>query len=164
MDVSHLTIHLERCNNATRVEHDCKSDEEITFWLRRKFIITLINHERYDPTLYTEDKISREGVFTVNPIKSTVVEEVVNKIQISRLKLQDNKWVQLGDLTEETHDLFAVELRSEYRPFEFAGMNVHFALNYEMDLNLYEVERKVGSYFDCISSAGGLNKGLRLLL
>ena len=76
-DVSHLTIHLERCNPEVR---ECKTDDEITHWLRRKFIPTLINSERFDPNVYTKDKVVKEGIFTWNPVKSTVVEEVVNKI------------------------------------------------------------------------------------
>ena len=78
VDVTHLTIHLERCN--PEVRSDCKTDEEITFWLRRKFICTLINNERFDPEIYEGEKVVREGIFTWNPVKSTVVEEVVNKI------------------------------------------------------------------------------------
>ena len=87
---------------------------------------------------------------------------MVNNIQITRLKLQDNKWMQLGDKTEETMDIFSIAMRTEVRPFEFAGMHTHLALVYEHDTNLYVTERRVGSYFDWISAAGGMNKGLRL--
>ena len=37
------------------------------------------------------------------------------------------------------------------------------AVSYERDLHLRIEERRVGTYFDGISAAGGLNKGLRLL-
>ena len=43
-------------------------------------------------------------------------------------------------------------------------MNTHLAINYEHDLNLYVVERKVNSYFDWISAVGGVFGGLRILL
>ena len=40
-------------------------------------------------------------------------------------------------MTEETEDIFHVDLNSEARPFEYAGMHTHLALNYERDMNLY---------------------------
>ena len=40
---------------------------------------------------------------------------------------------------------------------------VHFALSYEHYAHLKITERGVGTYFDWISAAGGLNKGLRLM-
>ena len=40
-------------------------------------------------------------------------------------------------MTEETEDIFHVDLRTLERPFEFAGSHTHLALNYERDMNLY---------------------------
>ena len=150
-----------KCNPNLR--DDCRSDEEITQWLRRKFIMTVINNERFDPTVYTDERVVRESILEWTPIKSTVVEETVNIIKIQRLELQDSKWLQLGEYTREIEDFFFIGLRLEYRPFEFPGTFTHAAISYEFDLKLYVTERRAGSYFDWISSAGGMNKGLRLL-
>ena len=70
----------------------------------------------------------------------------------------------MGAQTEETRDIFSIEARGESRPYEFPGTFTHLALSFEPDLTLYIVDRQVSSYFDFISAAGGLNKGLRLLL
>ena len=56
---------------------------------------------------------------------------------MTRLKLQDNKYFQFGDMTEETEDIFTVDLRALDRPFEFSGTRTHLALNYERDMDLY---------------------------
>ena len=51
------------------------------------------------------------------------------------------------------------------RPAEFTGdrKNVHMSLAYEHHVDLQVTEREASTYFDVISSAGGLNKGLRLI-
>ena len=83
--VTHFGIHLEKCNPSVR--SDCKSDEEITQWLKRKFIITIRNNERFSPQDYSEDKVVQESVFTWHPVRSTLQEEQINHIAISRLLL-----------------------------------------------------------------------------
>ena len=77
--IRHLQIHLVKCDSSIR--GDCKSDEEITEWLRRKFIIVMTNNERFDSTVYTDDRVVRESLFYWHPVKSTLREEIVNPIQ-----------------------------------------------------------------------------------
>ena len=51
---SHFQIQFEKCNNSTRIDGEfCKSDEEITEWLQRKFIIVLNNSHRFNEEDYT---------------------------------------------------------------------------------------------------------------
>ena len=68
----------------------------------------------------------------------------------------------MGEQTEEVKDYFTIAASGESRPFEFSGSLTHLAISYEIDLNLHVIERQVSSYFDFLSAAGGLNKGLRL--
>ena len=83
---------------------------------------------------------------------------------MSRLVLHDNKWIQFSEYTEEL-DIFHIAHRIETRPYELFGAEAraHMSLVFEHDLDLRVVERETGTYFDWISSAGGLNKGLRLI-
>ena len=83
---------------------------------------------------------------------------------MSRLVLQDNKWIKFSEYTEE-QDIFHIVHRIETRPYELFGTEAraHMSLVFEHDLDLRVVERETGTYFDWISSAGGLNKGLRVL-
>ena len=77
--------------------------------------------------------------------------------------LQDNKWIQLGEQTEQTRDFFSIAASGKSRPFEFPDSLTHLAVSFEPDLTLYVIERQVSSYFDFLSATGGLNKGLRFL-
>ena len=76
--IRHLQIHFIKCNSSIR--DDCKSDEEITEWLKRKFIFVITNNERFVPTVYTDERVMRESVLIWHPIKSILREEVVNPI------------------------------------------------------------------------------------
>ena len=87
-------------------------------------------------------------------------------ISINKLILHDNKWIQFGDYTKEEENIFTIDQRVEARPAEYSGERefVHLSLSYEHHVDLKVTERESGTYFDWISSAGGLNKGLRLIL
>ena len=67
-----INIQLKKCDSELRT--DCKSEEEITHWMRRKFIIVVTNNERFEPTVYTDEKVVRESVMTWHPIKSVIRE------------------------------------------------------------------------------------------
>ena len=71
--------------------------------------------------------------------------------------------MRLGELSQEVLDIFGIEQSVLKRPFEFVGSTTHIALSYERNINLQVTEREVGRYFDFLSAAGGLSKGLRLL-
>ena len=45
-DVRNLMVVFDKCNNATS-PFICKSDAEITEWMRFKFILTYINQKKF---------------------------------------------------------------------------------------------------------------------
>ena len=54
----HLKIMFEKCDSETIDESTygpCKSDEEISDWLKRKFIVILENQTRFDNAQYTDE-------------------------------------------------------------------------------------------------------------
>ena len=95
-----INIQLKKCDSELRT--DCKSEEEITQWLRRKFIIVVTNNERFEPTTYTDDeRVVQESTMIWYPVKSTIRESISNEIEVTNLILNDNKWIQFGDYTKE---------------------------------------------------------------
>ena len=64
-----LKLVFEKCNNET-IEGNvtCASDEEITVWLRRKFIIVLQNQVRFQTFEYNENRIVNESKLFYYPI------------------------------------------------------------------------------------------------
>ena len=87
-----INVYYERCNNQTIVPmNTCHSDEEITEFLKRKFIIMLNNQERFQAHKFDETRIVKEAKFTWFAIKSSDRQEVVQKIKVSKLELQDKR-------------------------------------------------------------------------
>lgn len=81
-------------------------------------------------------------------------QEVVNKIAVSEVLLQDQRWMHLDELTEDFVEVFTTE-QGSVRPYEFPD-NVHFSMSYEMDLNKYVIERTVYTSLDWLGDVGGL--------
>ena len=85
-----LTFFLEKCDPEKYTNGKCKSDEEITKWLQRKFVVVYYNQMRFNTRDYApDDKISREGKLDYIPINTQMREEVVYQIQLTQLQLQD---------------------------------------------------------------------------
>ena len=81
-----------RCDNST-FDGVCKPDEEITFWLQRKFIIIYLNQVRFSTREYKEEnKVIREANIIWHPLNSQIREEVVYKVRLTELNLQDMVW------------------------------------------------------------------------
>ena len=73
--VSHLNIQFERCNSE---ENECMEDEEITEWLRRKFILTLSNEYNFYQGEYDDQKIKNYAKIKWYPINSQQRIEYIN--------------------------------------------------------------------------------------
>ena len=87
-----INVYYERCNNQTIVPmNTCHSNEEITNFLKRKFIIVLQNQERFQSHKYDESRIIKEAKFRWFAIKSSDRQEVVQKVKVSKLQLQDKR-------------------------------------------------------------------------
>ena len=69
IDPGHSTESGEAENEITEPADACHSDEEITAWLRRKFIIVLQNQVRFQTTEYNqEERIVKESKLIYFPI------------------------------------------------------------------------------------------------
>ena len=82
---------FERCNNETFTDGVCKSDEEITAWLARKFVVVNFNQMRFSTREYASNqKVSEEARFEYIPVNSQIREEAVYKVRLTDLELQDD--------------------------------------------------------------------------
>ena len=68
-DVSHLQLSLFKCDSNLR--STCKSDEEITKWFQRLFLVTLNNHIRFNQNGYKEETVVYESSFEWHAVWST---------------------------------------------------------------------------------------------
>ena len=80
---------FEKCS-PVNYEGVCKSEEEINEWLARKFIIILMNQERFSVREYEESKkVALESRLVYSAVNSQQREESVYKVQLTKLQLQD---------------------------------------------------------------------------
>ena len=150
-----VNIYYEKCNNDTIVpKNTCHSDEEITQWLVRKFIIVLQNQERFQSHEYGEDRIVKEAKFKWFSINSSDRYEILQKIQISKLELQDKRPLQMGQLTEEESLIFGIQQQMN-RPYEFPD-DVHVVISYEFNLDMTVIARNTYTSLDWLGDVGGL--------
>lgn len=98
---------FEKCNSETyEGPGTCKSDEEIRQWLARKFILIYQNNQRFETRVYEfEKKVQTESRTVWIPINSQIREEIVFKIQLTDLRLQDT-YYQFSALTEDDRRIF----------------------------------------------------------
>ena len=96
------------------------------------------------------------------PINSQVREEIVHKVYLTDLRLQDEEYIQIGDYTEDNVVTFNHK-HTANRPYEFPD-NVHLQVTWELDLTQYRIDRDVYSVLDWIGDVGGLSEGLVILI
>jgi len=128
-----IVLSFEKCNQEGR-ERLCKSESEILKWLRQKYILTYANQRRFVIENFTADKIIEESRTNWIPINSQLREEVVFKLFITDLFLQDDRLntFSLGSVDAQRVFKF-VEQKS--RPYEFDD-DVHISVTFEIELDL----------------------------
>ena len=90
------------------------------------------------------------------PINSQIRQEVVFKVSISHLQLQDGLWQWSSWTQENKEDIFKIAQRN-IRPYEFDD-NVHIQVTWELDLDLTVIDRQVYSILDWLGDIGGLGE------
>ena len=88
---SHLVIQFEKCAG-----ENCKSESEITTFLRRKFILTMQNGQSFNNDDYTHSKIQKSSKAVWYMVNSQYRSEYINELQVTQLDLQDS--IHLGEL------------------------------------------------------------------
>ena len=78
------------------------------------------------------------------------------------MQLQDTKYVQLGQYTETEGEIFTIAPNT-VRPYEYYD-NVHTAIAFEFDLNLYRLDREAYNKLDWLGDIGGLKEAMTIIL
>jgi len=136
----------------------CKSDEEIKEWLKQKYILTLNNQRRFRLEEFRKGKVVPESRTNWIPINTQYREEVVFKIEITSLELQDLIW-QWGNWTKENIDSIFKIAQVGSRPYEFKN-RVHVSVTFELLLDQTVIDRQVYSVLDWLGDIGGLVEAL----
>ena len=158
-DASALQISFVKCDPSLR--KTCKSDEEITNFMKRLFMVHLNNSVRFDQIVYSDQKLAEESKFHWHPIRSTQKAEVIYEIENKELTLQDSQFFSLGSVFELSQKIFDVKHVGE-RPYEFKD-RVHFTVSFEMSQHLHTVDREVYHALDWIGDMGGLLDGKNVM-
>ena len=67
----------------------------------------------------------------------------------------------MGPITEIEGDIFGIKPNT-LRPYEYYD-DVHIALSYEFDLNLYRIDREAYNMLDWLGDLGGLKEALIII-
>ena len=123
-------LRFERCNHSSDSDNladtpnidpfpgvECKSDEEITEWIKRKFLLIYENQFTFGTRTYDETRIIPEGKVLWIPLNSQIREETVYNVQVLDLRLQD-EYVHVADYTEHEQSIFQNRYQL-VRPYEF---------------------------------------------
>ena len=155
-----LQIAFEMCDQARRVREGnprrCKSDREILKWMRNKYIVLYYNSRRFKIEEYNEGKIVEESRTKYIPFNSQLREDIVFKVQLTDLQLQDERF-SISAFTQDQKRIFNVN-QVEKRPWSNDD-RTHMAITIEMDLDLQQINRQVYNILDWIGDIGGLGEG-----
>ena len=81
-----------------------------------------MNQERFSTTEFDDTlKIQKESRLVYYPVNTQVREEVVYKVQLTELELQDY-YYQFSQLTQDDRQIFK-NTWSQTRPYEFKDLN-----------------------------------------
>ena len=67
----------------------------------------------------------------------------------------------MGQFTEIETDIFGIKPNT-VRPYEYYD-DVHIAISYEFDLNLYRIDREAYNLLDWLGDLGGLKEALIII-
>ena len=96
---SQFNVQFLKCNKDIHPDVECKSDAEITEFIRGKFMMLVFNQVRFDSSQYGHDSIISESKLQWVPVNSQIQQTVPFKISTTLLFLQDED-INLDDLTE----------------------------------------------------------------
>ena len=117
---------------------------------------------RFQALSYDENRSVKESELIWYPIYSEIRNEIANSVQITNLKLKDTRFFKTGLLNNYDYEIFGIH-KHTVRPYEYPD-NVHVAITYEFDLNLYRIDREAYNIFDWLGDIGGIFVALLSLL
>ena len=120
----------------------------------------MYNQKRFSLEAFDSSKIISESRTEWIPINSQIREEIVYKVSLMHLDLQDRIW-QWSTWTKEDYDVFKIH-ETKKRPYEFKD-NVHIEVTFEFNLDFTITDRQVYSVLDWLGDTGGLVDALLII-
>lgn len=77
------------CKSTAENPIECKEEQEIKNWLKRKFVLTVYNSKRFVLEEFDENKVKLEARTNWLPVNSQIRVETIFKIHTERLSLKD---------------------------------------------------------------------------
>mmetsp|Transcript_35517 Transcript_35517/g.43513 ORF Transcript_35517/g.43513 Transcript_35517/m.43513 type:complete len:96 (+) Transcript_35517:676-963(+) len=88
-------------------ESYCMPKAEILQWLAGKYVVLLYNEVRFVTNKFGSEALAKEARISYVPISTQSRQLIPFEMGLSNVGLQDNLYIELGDLTLETRtDLF----------------------------------------------------------
>ena len=146
-----IYLTLYRCQG-----HDyCKTDEQITQFLKGKYLLLLHNQIRFDPELYGIESIIRESRIKWISISTQMQQEFPFVVTMSELQLQDLA-LDLDSITElEDSSVFRLDSLSP-RSAEAEGSSLVSQLSFQMNFDVVRLQRDGYTLIDILSDIGGM--------
>ena len=169
IDPEHMTIHgdynsketrqlnmqLLRCQNTTEEPDQCESEEVISKFFKKKFLLMLYNQKRFDSSKYQKDSIVQEAKSIWIPVNTQWQQTIGYQISKTHIFLQDQA-IDLDDLTLiEDDSIFKVEKLAN-QPYEAGDLSVVMDITIEMNLNQGVLARTGYTILDVLSDVGGI--------
>ena len=149
-----LQFQLKRCVNSTDSEVVCKSDEEITEFMKGKYLLLMSNQIRFEPKVFGEESIITESTVAWYRPSVQKQEGIIFEIVRTKLELQD-LFVNLDEITElEDTSVFEIKYTGQ-RPYE-KDPNLVTSLIIENNLDQLFISRVGYTSLDLMSDVGGL--------
>ena len=151
---SQFNAQFVRCTKESHPEIDCHSEEEITDFIRGKFILLLFNELRFDSRYYSDEAIIKESRVTWVPINSQIRQTIPYKVSTTQLFLQDEA-INLDELTElEDTSVFTLD-QLPLKPYEH-DLYTQVDITVEMNLDQKVIARAGYTFLDLLSDIGGM--------
>ena len=152
-----INIQLVRCHDGGYFAENgitCKSQDQITDFLRNKFLLMLYNQKRFAPGAFKDQSIVEEARLLWTMVNTQIRQTIPFKVSKTHVFLQD-KDIDLNTITlEDDSTVFKVE-PLPIRPQE-KDLNVQMEITMEMNLDLAKVSRSGYTFIDVLSDIGGI--------
>ena len=147
-DASLFMLAITKCTGRL----DCKSDEEITEFLKGKFVGLYYNRKNFDARGFRDDAFVSQSDLLWVPISSQNSEQALFNIKQSEVHSQ-HQLINLDEVTDVEAKMFTIQAQDRY-PMETGSR--HFLLTVGVDYELGNYERIYYTFLDMLSDIGGI--------
>ena len=143
-------IVFEKCDPK---KQKCKSEHQITEWLKNKYILTLTNTKSFIQHEFNDKRIAKRASLKWWALSEKQRIDQVRMISRTKINLNDYQW-DIGNFLQENEEGFDVEIGiSRELPYD---NRFWFAITFEVSSAQLETTRTVYTVMDLLKDVGGL--------